>query len=101
MGASGGCREHATATSPGGNALLTKIDQHLKRDKEKPAIQAIVGLGGIGKTQIAAEFAWRHRKDYGVIWWLPADDPTTLALSYAQLASGSGIAKPTRRIWMR
>ena len=48
--------------------------------------QAITGLGGIGKTQTALEYAYRHRKDYRIIWWLRAEEPTTLAADYAQLA---------------
>ena len=48
--------------------------------------QAITGLGGIGKTQTAIEYAYQHRKDYQIIWWLRAEEPTTLATDYAQLA---------------
>ena len=53
--------------------------------------QAITGLGGIGKTQTALEYAYRHRKDYRVIWWLRAEEPTTLAADYAQLAIELGL----------
>ena len=48
--------------------------------------QAITGLGGIGKTQTAIEYAYRHRKDYQIIWWIRAEEATTLAADYAQLA---------------
>lgn len=30
------------------------------------------GLGGVGKTQIAAEFAYRHINDYSLIGWIEA-----------------------------
>jgi hypothetical protein len=36
---------------------------------------ALVGLGGIGKTQIALEYCYRHRADYEVILWFRADNP--------------------------
>ena len=48
--------------------------------------QAIIGLGGIGKTQTALEYAYRHWKDYRIIWWLRAEEPKTLAADYTKLA---------------
>jgi tetratricopeptide (TPR) repeat protein len=50
------------------------------------APHAIHGLGGIGKTQLALEYAYRHRADYDVIWWMRSEDLTTLASDYAGLA---------------
>jgi tetratricopeptide (TPR) repeat protein len=75
----------------GRERVLGDIQQYFQRPGDRPAIQAIVGLGGIGKTQLAAEYAWRNRADYDVVWWLAADDATTLALSYAQLAERLGL----------
>jgi len=49
--------------------------------------QVIYGLGGIGKTQIALEYLYRHKSSYGVIWWLPAENPKTLAEKYAEIAN--------------
>ena len=39
---------------------------------EPRAIAAVHGLGGVGKSSIAREFAWRNRETYSVIWWLNA-----------------------------
>ncbi|HEY6324980.1 MAG TPA: FxSxx-COOH system tetratricopeptide repeat protein [Candidatus Cybelea sp.] len=36
------------------------------------ATAAVYGLGGVGKTSIAREYAWRDRERYSVIWWLAA-----------------------------
>ncbi len=48
--------------------------------------QSLYGLGGIGKTQLAVEYAWRHCASYEVIWWLRANEVSTLASDYANLA---------------
>ncbi|HKS41048.1 MAG TPA: FxSxx-COOH system tetratricopeptide repeat protein [Blastocatellia bacterium] len=48
--------------------------------------QAIHGLGGIGKTQLAIEYAYRHDTGYDVVWWIRSEDPVTLVNDYAGLA---------------
>ena len=48
--------------------------------------QALTGLGGTGKSQIAAEYAHSHKGDYKYIWWLQSEESTTLASNYAGLA---------------
>ncbi|MCJ1424858.1 hypothetical protein MMC29_002746 [Sticta canariensis] len=49
---------------------------------------AIIGLGGIGKTQIALELAYRMRDNYseGSIFWMPATNPESLQQAYLKLA---------------
>jgi tetratricopeptide (TPR) repeat protein len=38
-----------------------------------PAVQAVSGIGGIGKTEIATEFIHRHIDHYEIIWWIRAE----------------------------
>jgi tetratricopeptide (TPR) repeat protein len=47
---------------------------------------ALQGLGGIGKSSLAAEYAHRCGGDYGGVWWAPAENRTMLIDSLAELA---------------
>jgi tetratricopeptide (TPR) repeat protein len=49
--------------------------------------QSLHGLGGVGKTQLAVEYAYRHATDYGIVWWIRSEKPETLASDYAALAA--------------
>jgi len=49
--------------------------------------QAISGLGGIGKTQIALEYAYRYGQEYQAVLWAQADSSEALVLAYSKLAS--------------
>ena len=54
-------------------------------------VQVVIGPGGIGKTQLAVEYAYKHRWDYDLIWWLVAEDVAGLTLAYAQLGQQLGL----------
>ncbi len=49
--------------------------------------QAISGLGGIGKTQVALEYAYRYHQDYTAVLWTRAESTETLISSYIALAA--------------
>ena len=62
-----------------------------------PAVitQTITGLGGIGKTQTALAYAYRHLADYRLVWWLRAESAATLATDFATLAEPLGLDPAT------
>jgi tetratricopeptide (TPR) repeat protein len=57
-------------------------------------VQAIHGLGGVGKTQTATEYAYRHETDYEVVLWVRSEEPTTLATDFAALSGKLGLVSP-------
>jgi tetratricopeptide (TPR) repeat protein/predicted Ser/Thr protein kinase len=70
----------------GRGELLAAIESTLAGEGQTALTQAIVGLGGIGKTQLALECSYRRAGDYQVVWWVHSEEPTQLAADYAALA---------------
>jgi hypothetical protein len=70
---------------------LTAIRRALTAE-DGPAIQALHGMGGVGKTQLAIEYAHRHAVDYNITWWVDSDNPALLAQQFADLATKLGYA---------
>lgn len=74
----------------GRETLLTEIAERLAAGSVM-AVVAAHGLGGIGKSQLALEYAHRHWGDYDLIWWVSADSPLLIVTGYGRLAPHLGI----------
>ncbi|XVV17495.1 FxSxx-COOH system tetratricopeptide repeat protein [Actinoplanes sp. CA-131856] len=76
--------------APARNTRFTGRDATLRELREKllagdtPVV--LQGMGGAGKTQIAMEYAHRHRADYDLIWWIDADPAVFVDTALADLA---------------
>jgi tetratricopeptide (TPR) repeat protein len=66
---------------------------HFFASKETPQtrIQALHGLGGIGKSLLATEYACLHYHEYQAIFWVHATSPERLSSSILSLADQLGI----------
>jgi tetratricopeptide (TPR) repeat protein len=53
--------------------------------------QAITGMGGLGKTQLAVEFAYRYGNQFQCVHWLNLADPTTLESEIASCGQKMGL----------
>jgi hypothetical protein len=67
---------------------MLKLEQSLlsKIEGTRQSIFVLYGLGGIGKTQMAIEYARKHQEIYSAIFWLNGDTLNTLLLSFAAIA---------------
>ncbi|QES15213.1 tetratricopeptide repeat protein [Streptomyces venezuelae] len=58
----------------GRDDLLGALQRRLAEAGHGSAACALIGMSGIGKTQIATEYAYRFSPDYDVIWWVHSED---------------------------
>jgi tetratricopeptide (TPR) repeat protein len=68
----------AGTLEPGGTAAVTQVLQ---------------GAGGVGKTTLAVEYAYRHRSGFDAVWWARAEQPATLISDLAELGVALGLAE--------
>jgi tetratricopeptide (TPR) repeat protein len=86
------------ASFTGRTGELDRLDAILMRDKPAAVTQASVGraavqgIGGIGKTSLAIEYAHRFRGLYASVCWCPAETRTGLLSALANLAVTLGAA---------
>ncbi|HEY7222942.1 MAG TPA: FxSxx-COOH system tetratricopeptide repeat protein [Micromonosporaceae bacterium] len=71
-------------------ALLV-LETQLYWDPAVP-IRALHGTGGVGKTQLAAEYVHRHIRDYDLTGWIDAEHADLIEAQLAELAPAVGIA---------
>ncbi len=71
--------------------LLADLAARLAGGRETgPRVVALCGLGGAGKTSVAVEYAHRQLGQLGLVWQIPAEDPSAMAAGIGQLAAQLG-----------
>ncbi len=77
---------------------LDRLDAILTQDRRAAVTQvgraAVQGMGGVGKTTLAVEYANRFRGLYDGVWWCPAETRAGLMTSLAALATKLEAASP-------
>ena len=84
----------------GREALLTQLHTQLGArpcGSHAPAVLAVLhGLGGMGKTRLALEYAWGHADTYGALLLVDADSPEALQRNLAALAGPTRLNLPAQ-----
>ena len=61
---------------------------------EKAVVQAFQGMGGVGKTQLAAEYAYRFAGVYDLAWWVNSEQGGLIGDQFAALGMALGCLQP-------
>ncbi len=77
---------HRNPYFTGREEVLEQMHRSLHQHHTSALVQAITGLGGIGKTQTAVEYAYRYQHEYDTILWVGAESPEVLITDYTRLA---------------
>ena len=85
-----------TRAFAGREADLARVEEAFERSPHAGSATplAVTGLGGVGKTQLALEYASRHRSDYEIVFVLRADQAATLHSDFGALAEALGLHLP-------
>ena len=80
----------------GREQMLDDLHRRLTSGEQTVVLQALYGLGGVGKTQLAIEYAYRFAADYQLVLWINAEQPILIGAQLAALADHLGL--PTERL---
>jgi Cdc6-like AAA superfamily ATPase len=77
----------------GRDDLLKSLRDKLKETKPKQYNHrvAIYGMGGVGKTQVAIEYVYRHENDYDNVYWISASDQAALLSGFQEVGTRTDV----------
>jgi len=78
----------------GRDEMLRQLRRRLTTDVTALLPHSLQGLSGVGKTQLAIEYAYRFGADYDIVWWIPSETRAGARQSLADLAARLDLGGP-------
>ncbi|MEU8922836.1 FxSxx-COOH system tetratricopeptide repeat protein [Kitasatospora sp. NPDC048545] len=75
----------------GRGRLLDRLRDGFTAPGQARSVQVLYGMGGVGKSQTAAEYAHRFAAAYDVVCWIRAEEPAGVPQQLADLATRLGL----------
>ncbi len=78
---------------------LDALERTLTAEGRALVTQAITGLGGVGKTQLAARYVHTHGEEYAIVAWIHTEDGAVVDLATLAVKLGERVEglSPTER----
>jgi hypothetical protein len=73
----------------GRDGLLVAMRERLLNG-DRAVVQALHGMGGVGKTQLAVEYSHLFAGSYDLVWWIAAEETGLIGGQFAALAAELG-----------
>lgn len=70
----------------GRETLMALLHEGIRAGTTAVLPQALHGMGGVGKSQLAVEYVYRYQGDFDLIWWIPAERPPQIDAALVELA---------------
>ena len=77
--------------------ILDDMNTAFKIENNVSLTQSLTAMGGLGKTQLAVEYAYRHAPEYDCIWWVLAENDSTVLADYKRFAVRKELLKPEQQ----
>jgi hypothetical protein len=77
----------------GRDGLLVRVRERLLAG-DRTVVQAFQGMGGVGKTQLAVEYAHQFAGTYDLVWWVDSEQPGLIGDQFAALGAALRCVEP-------